>query len=128
MWFEAVGNGSIRQAEKKVIEELSGFKTFNPYEHNYKGISGYCILTLKIALWSLHWSFEKSHPKIPEYLPEWIFEKHGFDTIMWVACIGADSDTYGATSGPLLAAYHSQISRSFYENLEVKDEIYSLML
>jgi len=44
---------------------------------------------------------------------------------MWVVLIGADADTYGATAGPLLAAYHGTINPDFMEKLYVKDEIAS---
>ena len=42
---------------------------------------------------------------------------------MWVALIGADSDTYGATAGPLLAAYHPKISENLKEGLLLRKEI-----
>ncbi len=65
------------------------------------------MISLKIALWSLWWSFQtEAYPIVPKWLPKWIFEKHKFDTISWVAAIGADADTYGAIAGPLLAAFH----------------------
>lgn len=55
------------------------------------------MLTLLISLWALYWSFRDGHPTLPEWLPEWPFLRHGFDTLMWVVLIGADADTYGAS-------------------------------
>lgn len=42
---------------------------------------------------------------------------------MWVVLIGADADTYGATAGPLLAAYHPNIKEDFKQGLWLRDEI-----
>lgn len=53
-------------------------------------------------------------------------QRHGFDTIMWVTCIGADADTYAATAGPLLAAYHPHIPDDFLHGLQLKDEVCKL--
>ncbi len=90
-------------------------------------------MTLKIALWALHWSFQKTVCELPVwYKPS--FESYfrpksytgvnGFYCIVWIALIGADSDTYGrvfivvhilgASAGPILGAYHPQL-----KNMEV---------
>jgi ADP-ribosylglycohydrolase len=42
---------------------------------------------------------------------------------MWVVLIGADADTYGATAGPLLAAYHPNIPSNYKDGLWLKEEI-----
>jgi ADP-ribosylglycohydrolase len=114
----------LEAAEKQIVEELKNFETTNFYKISYKNRAGYSVLTLQIALWSLYWSYSStSPPDIPSYLPQWVFKRHQFDTIMWVVLIGADADTYGATAGPLLAAYHGNIHNDFIENLMVKGEI-----
>ena len=110
---------AMKTAETKVLNELEGFNNFDPFSFFYKGVSGYCTLTLKISLWALHWSFSENIPKVPEWLPEWPFKEKKFESIMSVVLIGADSDTYGATAGPLLAAYHPSIPESYLEALKV---------
>jgi len=123
MWLDKIGSGLIKVEEKRLIIELKGFEDFDPYHQDYRGTAGYCVLCLRLGLWALHWSFRKDHPKIPEWLPEWIFERHGFDTLMWVVVIGADADTNGASAGPLLAAYHGSIGDNFLQKLLLREEI-----
>jgi len=125
-WLNNVGKKLIKNSEEQILKEIKGFEEFSPYEIDYRGISGYSVLTLSIALWSLYWSFqEKPLNSIPVWLPEWPFNRHGFDTIMWVVLIGADADTYAATAGPLLAAYHPNINPMFLDGLKLKPLIYS---
>jgi len=129
MWLKNIGTTLLQQMEKQLIKELEGFESYDPWHQDYRGRSGYCVLTLLIALWSLHWSFRSDRPpesQLPKWLPEWIFQKHEFDTIMWVVCIGADADTYGATAGPMLAAYHNRIGANLLENLQLRNEIEQL--
>jgi len=117
-WLKVVEK-RLPKFEEQIINELKDFEKNDPYHQDYRGRSGYCILTLLISLWALHWSFQATHPdKLPEWLPGWIFEKHGFETITWVVTIGADADTYAATAGPLLAAYHPKIPQSMLDNLK----------
>jgi len=119
LWLKTV-KSDLSIAENKILTELKDFESFDPYSYYYKGVSGYCSLTLKISLWSLHWSFqEKDYPQIPSWLPSWPFKSKKFETIMLVVLIGADADTYGATAGALLAAYHPNISPNLTEGLKV---------
>jgi len=72
-WLKAVEN-VVELAEKQIVEELSEFETTNFYKLSYQNRAGYSVLTLKIALWSLYWSYQiNPHPAIPPYLPEWVF-------------------------------------------------------
>jgi len=117
-WLEKVGKRELKLAETRLLEELKDFAKFDPYHQDYRSRSGYCVLTLKICLWALHWSFQEDHPPVPDWLPTWPFERHGFDGgIMWIVLIGADADTYGASGGPLLAAYHPNINKDFLKGL-----------
>jgi len=101
----------------KVCSQLDAavFEQLNPYTHKtYKDQAGWCVLSMQIALWSVHWSEQPAESRI-EPLPEWaqgekgvrrhwILAGRGFEAIRMLAVIGADSDTYAAIAGPLLAA------------------------
>jgi len=122
LWLNTVKD-YLNEAELKVIQELEGFENEDWYNKDYTSNMAYVVLTLKIALWSAYWSFREDHPHIPSWLPKWVFKRHGFDTIMWVALIGGDADTYCSTAGPLLGALHPNINNDFLEGLKVKNEI-----
>ena len=115
----------------EIIGELEGFETMDPYTYDYKGRSGWCVISFKIALWALYWS---CNPKdtIPNCIPFWLplslFNTvNKFNVITWIAAIGEDSDTYCAIAGPLLAVYHRRhIPKTFSSNLLVKSEIFNL--
>jgi ADP-ribosylglycohydrolase len=125
-WLGRVGATQLKEAEAQLISELDQFHAYDPYNQDYRGRSGYCVLTLFIALWAVHWSFQSTHPALPDWLPEWPFQKHGYETIMWVALIGADADTYAATAGPLLAAYHPNIPDTLTDGLMLKDKLHKI--
>lgn len=123
-WLKGVED-ELGYAERQCLRELKGFADMDPYTLDYRGQAGYAVLTLKIALWALAWSFRPGgeRPAIPRWLPEEPFAGRGFDTIAWVAMIGADADTYGATAGALLGAHHPEIPEAYLEGLWVRDEV-----
>lgn len=99
--------------------------SFNPYQESFAGRSGYCLLTLQIGVWALEWAdrFASSLEfELPEGMPmrEEMHErtKGPADVLAWVALIGHDSDSYGATAGALIAAAHP-IPEHFTDGLEV---------
>ena len=92
---------------------------FNPFFLSIRGNGGYCLLTLQIALWALYWSLRKEVPEIPEGFPKDVFDAEGPSRLAWVAMIGHDADTYGATAGPLIAAAHSTLPSGMIEGLKV---------
>jgi len=119
-WLERVGGKvALHMEEKKVFKELSSFETFDPYHFYYKGVSGWSVLSLKIALWSLFHSKPGEALVAPNHLPSWTFEEQpkGFETITFVVMIGADADTYGAIAGPMLAAHHPIIPKALVDDL-----------
>jgi len=91
----------------------------------YRGVSGSVLISLKNALWALHWSFKETFPPCaPPWIPKWIFNYHGFRTLLWIVIIGADADTYGAIGGALLGAYHPyDIPLTFVHNIKMGNEI-----
>ena len=77
------------------------FRPFAPIEH-----LGFCLTTLQIGVWAMQWAY-RDQPYPTEYLPEKFptepFLQTGAEVLSWVAMIGRDSDTYGATAGPMIA-------------------------
>jgi len=127
-WLESVSK-SLEKAEQDFIQEISGFIDFNPYFYDYTDKAGWCILSLKIALWALHWSFQSSLPTcgVPPWLPIWIFKLKKFRSLVSVVAIGNDADTYGAISGALLAAYHPHdIPKNWVQSITSFGEICEL--
>jgi hypothetical protein len=68
------GGTLLKKTQDRLLSELEGFENYDPWNQDYRGRSGYCVLCLRLALWALYWSFQKTHPKLPDWLPEWIFE------------------------------------------------------
>lgn len=128
-------NNELGLAEVKVLQELAGWEDFDPYHHFYKGISGYCVLSLKIALWALHWAVLQRPPScgIPGWLPSWLFVDSGLNSggieapLRWVVAIGADADTYGAIAGGLLAAFFPAIPQEWSSCLKVLPEVNKIL-
>jgi hypothetical protein len=94
---------------------------FNPFQIDYSGREGYSLLTLQIAIWALQWSRLDEPFSVPHGFPSEVFERRGSWTLGWVAMIGHDSDTYGATAGPLLAILHGDLPPSLRESLRITD-------
>lgn len=43
--------------------------TFNPFEEDFAGRAGYCLLTLQIGVWASHWSASSEpFPSPPGYV------------------------------------------------------------
>jgi len=124
-WLGVVGGmTNVEKSIDDMLEYLKDFEQFNPYNQDYRGRSGYCLLSLKIAMWALYWSYQKTPPPFSVGdLPKEIFQQHGFNTIKWVVSIGADSDTYGAIAGILLAAFHQPIPKELTNNLKVLSDV-----
>lgn len=131
-WIKEISVVSIQQSIEELLDNLEGFKKFNPYMYYYKNTSGWVVLSLKISLWALYWSF-KPKSKVPKCYPFWLPLKmfntlNKFNVITWIAAIGADSDTYGAIAGSLLGAYHPySIPTSMINDLLAKDNILKLI-
>jgi len=101
-WQYAVGEYALEVALGEVLEELEENVTpFDPFVDISESVQGYCIVTLKVALWAVHWASEqRTYPNNNRVL-----RGSGWHVLSWVAAVGLDSDTYGATAGPLVAAY-----------------------
>ena len=98
-------------------------KTFNPFVIDYRGQAGYCLLTLQIAVWATRWCLDGGAFPTPPGFPHEVFERTGPWVLSWVAMIGADSDTYGATAGPLVAAALGSLPAALTDGLwALRDE------
>lgn len=124
-WIDRT-RGQFQEAGDLLHEADFDPDSFNPFQENYSGRSGYCLLTLQIGVWALEWSNRVGVDAVfdmPDGMPlteEMQREtKDPFDILAWVALIGHDSDTYGATAGPLLAAAHEEIPAYLTEGLDV---------
>jgi len=119
-WLGQVGqDGEFEKAmslfcrEMGEMGEMAGSRTavsdaipggFDPFRIDYTRGRGYCLLTLKIALWALRWCLEENAYQAPPGFPEEVFAAKGCARLAWVAMIGHDADTYAAVAGPLIAA------------------------
>lgn len=62
-WFQTIGGDEkVKLLERDLIRELKGFDSYDPWNQDYRGRSGYCVLSLFISLWALHWSFQTNAP------------------------------------------------------------------
>jgi len=107
--------------EMKETEPMSA-AGFDPFKKDYTRGSGYCMLTLKIALWGLYWSLEERDYAAPHGFPEEVFAARGSFRLAWVAMIGHDADTYAAVAGPLIAAASGDLPAGFTDGLKALEE------
>ena len=96
------------------------FRPFAPIAH-----LGFCLTTLQIGVWAMQWAY-RDRPYPMEYLPEKFptepFLQTGAEVLSWVAMIGRDSDTYGATAGPMIATV-KELRRDLVERLGAVEDL-----
>lgn len=93
---------------------------YNPYGDT--SMQGWVLRTLRVAIWGQCVSLMNDHEPIeilPKWWPESIRNLKGPDRLAWIAMIGADSDTYGATSGAMIMSCHQKLRLSISENLKI---------
>jgi ADP-ribosylglycohydrolase len=96
---------------------------FNPFTANLSQM-GYVLLTLQIAWWALQWSLrDQPFTAPPNGLAPEVFAHTGQWVLSWVALIGKDSDTYGASAGPLIAAADKGLPSDLTDNLWVLKDL-----
>lgn len=118
-WFSNVGEDDAYQRSLEKFRETGWeMEQFDPFSIDYGRGTGYCLLTLKIAIWGLHWSLEPRAREPPEGYPSEVFEAEGPARLAWVAMIGHDSDTYAAVAGALIAAAHPELPTGFTSGLK----------
>ena len=118
MWRDSVSKkGDWQRSMEAFCREDWDTERFDPFQIDYTRGSGYCLLTLKIALWGLFWSMTDEELDAPEGFPVEVFEARGPSRLAWVAMCGHDADTYAAVAGPLIAATGAELPSGFTENL-----------
>lgn len=122
-WRSHVGEPGVRAAIDAVraADFSAGFDPFAP-EHRLVG-QGYSLLTLQIGVWALRWAIrDEPFAPVPDLLPPEPFARTGAGVIGWTALVGRDSDTYGATAGPLVAAALGALPAGMTNDLEALAE------
>ncbi|MDB5298104.1 MAG: hypothetical protein JWO31_4087, partial [Phycisphaerales bacterium] len=107
------------QAAGEAIEAAAWTRdAFDPFRTDFAGRAGYCLLTLQVGVWALLWSLTKDQFPIPKGFPADAFARRGAWCLAWPALVGHDSDTTGATAGPMVAAAHGAVPVELAERLE----------
>lgn len=111
--------------EAQFIKALTTFAAadwsidYDPFR--FTGGQGYSLTTLQIAVWAARWAESGkaySESRIPIQLSRLPFDQTGPNVLGWVAMIGKDSDTYGATAGPLVHVLCEGLPETMTANLE----------
>jgi ADP-ribosylglycohydrolase len=127
-WSETTLRHQIR-AWDMFLEADYDRHLFNPFGLNFWGRSGYCLLTLQIAVWAIQWSIAGQAVPTPSGFTGQPFEKAiGPALGAVVGLIGHDSDTYGAVAFPLIAAVHGMLPGTMTNNLKVIGDLRNLGL
>ena len=112
----------LREAWRRLDAAEFNADRFDPFAISYAGRAGYALLTLQIAVWAAAWSLRERPLTTPRGFPDEAFARNGPFALGWVALIGEDSDTYGATAGPLIAAAHGELPGDLTAGLAALDE------
>lgn len=122
-WRDAVGDGAVAAARQTLAGADFG-PAFDPFEPRWRLVGqGYSVLTLQIAVWALRWAAAgEAYPRVPPHLPAEPFGRTGAGVLGWVALVGRDSDSYGATAGPLVAAALGGLPAGMTEGLKALAE------
>lgn len=131
VWLNNVSDGSGLTALDEAWETLRAAEfhpdRFNPFETDFSIGQGYCLLTLQIGVWAAAWAQRESpFPNVPKGFPSEPFVRAGPWALSWVAMIGHDSDTYGATAGPIIAAACGEIPSELTERLWIMEKLATL--
>jgi ADP-ribosylglycohydrolase len=125
-WLDRVRDG-MQQAGEALTGAQWDHREFNPFKIDFTGRAGFCLLSLQIAVWTLHWSMSDEPFPVPPGFPAEVFERRGPWCMAWPALTGNDSDTTGAISGAILATAHGSVPESMMEGLEAVAEFDNLV-
>jgi len=96
--------------------------SYNPYVYSPHGGAGYVITTLQIAIWATRWSLRDEPFPVPAGYPQEVFKKRGPMVLGWVAMAGGDTDSYGSTAGPMIAAAHKELPGELLDGIALINE------
>jgi len=116
-------SGKLKYITNELFEQKKyDHYKFNPFDGDYSKTMGYSVLSLQIAIWALRWSAdeEANFGMAPDWIPLEVFAQKGNDALGWIGLLGWDSDTYGAITGPLLAAKHGPMPDYMTNNLQIR--------
>ncbi|MFZ2537192.1 ADP-ribosylglycohydrolase family protein [Methanothrix sp.] len=116
--FKVSEGGDFKKSLMRFQHANWDMEEFNPFNRNYTRGVGYCLLTLQIAIWGLHWSLKSGEFSPPYGFPQETFEVEGPARLAWVAMIGHDADTYAAVAGALIAAAYPCLPTGFTDGLK----------
>lgn len=123
LWRKTVGDRLEQDLQDFLAADLST-SSWNPLASDWSNRKECPMLTLRIALWALHWSISEEEFEVPHtYLPTEVFRMRGPFVLGWVALTGHHSDTYAAVAGPMLAAAHNGLPEGMTESLSILDGI-----
>lgn len=125
-WLDAVRGGMQAAGDALAAADWNP-DTFDPFTIDFAGRAGYCLLTLQIGVWALHWSRRDDPFPVPAGFPAEVFARRGPWCVAWPAMVGHDSDTYGAVLGPILAAAHGSVPPEMTAGLEALAEFDALV-
>ncbi len=117
----------LPKAWKALLETDFDPESFNPYVYSPKGGAGYVLTSLQLAVWATHWSLKREVFRVPEGYPGEVFEKRGQWVLGWLAMTGGDTDSYGSTAGPMIAAAHGSLPSEMTDGLEILDGFQDLL-
>ncbi len=100
---------------------------YNPYVYSPRGGAGYVLTALQIAVWATLWSLKIQPFPTPDGYPDEVFEKTGPWALGWIPMTGGDTDSYGSTAGPLIAAAHGGLPVDLLKGLEITEEFGDLI-
>ncbi|MHC5057876.1 MAG: ADP-ribosylglycohydrolase family protein [Planctomycetota bacterium] len=133
-WLDGTADPVVTRWRENVRDDLPGAwqalkeanwnaDSFNPFETSFAGRAGYCLLTLQIAVWAAAWALRDQPLPTPSGFPDEPFERTGPWVLSWVAMIGFDSDTYGASAGPLIAAACGGLPEELTDGLQALEPL-----
>lgn len=121
-WIKLVGD-DLERSEMKFFAENWDVSQFNPYLLDLKYTSGYCVMTLKIAMWGLYHATHNTQFTASDKYPSRVFRAVGPDRLGWVAMLGYDSDTYCAVAGPMMVAAGLKFSKDMSLGIDLPHDI-----
>ncbi len=119
IWRQEIG-GELDSVLSRFMNTRVEPDGWNPLEHDWGASYDNVMLTFRIAMWALRWSLRSDgRMECRTAISGRAFRRSGPWTLGWVALLGHHSDTYGAATGPLIAAAHGGVPEGMTSGLSV---------